>query len=157
MNGMTRALVLGIGLLGAAGAFAQYSTVNLNVLPYVQPNGTIHMGLNANWQFAQPGYGPSRAAINTQYLAANGVPVNVGSYARQLRTFNNQNVPFLGRTPFVGGLFRNRAQFNQMSYGYFAPQVTITRVDPAGNPVQPHAHLFQGRVSAPRMMGFVQP
>jgi Flp pilus assembly secretin CpaC len=157
MNGMTRTLILGFGLLGAGHAAAQFSSANLTVLPYVQPNGTIHLGLNANWQFTQPGYGPSRATINTQYLAANGMPITVGSYARQLRTFNNQNVPYLGRAPFVGGLFRNRAQFNQMSYGYFAPQVTITRVDPAGNPVQPHAPLFYGRVPAPRMMGFIQP
>ena len=85
------------------------------------------------------------------------MPITVGSYTRQLRTFNNQNVPYLGRTPFVGGLFRNRSQFNQMSYGYMTPQVTITRVDPAGNPVQPHAPLFYGRVPAPRMMGFVRP
>ena len=157
MNGMTRTLILGFGLLGAGHATAQFSSTNLTVLPYVQPNGTIHLGLNANCQFAQPGYCPSRVAINTQYLAANGMPMTVGSYARQLRTFNNQNVPYLGRAPFVGGLFRNRAQFNQMSYGYFAPQVTITRVDPAGNPVQPHAPLFYGRVPAPRMMGFIRP
>ncbi len=115
------------------------------------------MGLNAVWQFARRGYGTWRATISTQYLAADGGPITVGSYARQLRTFNNQNVPYLGREPFVGGLFRNRAQFNQMSYGYFAPQVTITRVDPAGNPVQPHAPLFYGRVPAPRMMGFIRP
>ncbi len=157
MDGITRTLILSLGLLGVGHAAAQFSSANLTVLPYVQPNGTIHLGLNANWQFAQPGYGPSRAAINTQYLAANGVPITMGSYTRQLRTFNHQNVPYLGRAPFVGGLFRNRAQFNQMSYSHFAPQVTLTRVDPAGNPVQPHAPLFQGRVPAPRMMGFVRP
>lgn len=157
MNGMTRALVLGLVSIGAGHVAAQFSSVNLNVLPYVQPNGTIHAGLNANWQFAQPGFGASRVGLNTQYLAANGMPVTVGSYARQLRTFNHQNVPYFGRAPFVGGLFRNRAQFNQMNYGYLAPQITITRVDPAGNPVQPHAPLFYGRVPAPRMMGFIRP
>jgi hypothetical protein len=157
MNDTTRTLILALGLLGAGHATAQYSSANLTVLPYVQPNGTIHLGLNANWQFAQPGYGPSRVAINTQYLAANGMPMTVGSYSTQLRTFNYQNVPYLGRAPFVGGLFRNRAQFSQMSYGYMAPQVTITRVDPAGNPEQPHSPLFYGRVPAPRMTGFIQP
>ena len=157
MKGMVRTLIFGLGLLGAGHAAAQFSSVNLTALPYVQPNGPIHLGLNANWQFTQPGYGPSRVAVNTQYLAANGIPITVGSYTRQLRTFNNQNVPYLGRAPFVGELFRNRSQFNQMSYGYISPQVTINRVDPAGNPVQPHAPLFYGRVPAPRMMGFVRP
>ena len=157
MKGMVRTLIFGLGLLGAGHAAAQFSSVNLTALPYAQPNGPIHLGLNANWQFTQPGYGPSRVAVNTQYLAANGIPITVGSYTRQLRTFKNQNVPYLGRAPFVGGLFRNRSQFNQMSYGYMTPQVTITRVDPAGNPVQPHAPLFYGRVPAPRMMGFVRP
>ena len=157
MNGVKRGLAIGVIFLGGMEAAAQYSSVNLTALPYVQPNGTIHAGLNANWQFAQPGYGASNVAINTQFLAANGVPMTVAGYARQMRTFNHQNVPFLGRTPFVGGLFRNRAQFNQTSYGYFAPRITVTRVDPAGNPVQPHAHLFQGRVPAPPMAGFIRP
>ncbi len=144
-------------MLAAGQATAQYSSANLTVLPYVQPGGTIHLGLNANWQFALPNYGTSAMGINTQYQAANGVPMTVGGYSRQLRTFHHQNVPYFGRAPFVGGLFRNRAQFNQMQFGYMTPRVTVTRVDPAGNPVQPHAPYFYGRVPAPRMMGFVRP
>ena len=109
MHKILRLLICSGGLLLANFASAQFSSTQLTVLPFVQSNGVIDMSLNANWMNQFYGYGPSRASINTQFQTYNGVPLNIGGYTTYTRAFNNQSVPFLGRAPFVGGLFRNRA------------------------------------------------
>jgi len=111
------------------------------------------MSLNANWMNQFYGYGPSRASINTQFQTYNGVPLNIGGYTTYTRAFNNQSVPFLSRAPFVGGLFRNRAQFQRRSLGNFT--VRATTVDPAGNPTfRPELY---NRIPAPKMYGLIPP
>jgi hypothetical protein len=153
MQRMMRMMLLGGGLWLANFAGAQSLSAQLTVLPFVQANGVIDMSLAANWTFRTPGFGSSRAGINTQFQAYNGVPMNIGGYSTYTRAFNNQSVPFLGRTPFVGGLFRNRAQFQRRAMGNFT--VRATTVDPAGNPTfRPGA---QYRLPIPKMYGLIPP
>ena len=153
MHKMLRLLFCGVGLLLVNFASAQSSSTQLTVLPFVQSNGVIEMSLNANWMNQFYGYGPSRASINTQFQTYNGVPLNIGGYNTYTRAFNNQSVPFLGRAPFVGGLFRNRAQFQRRSMGNFT--VRATTVDPAGNPTR-RPELYN-RIPAPKMYGLIPP
>ncbi|MBF06891.1 MAG: hypothetical protein CL741_06445 [Chloroflexi bacterium] len=150
-----RIILLSTGALLAASGSAQVapqSGAQLTVLPFVQPNGVVDLSLSANWFNRTPGFGFSSAGINTQYQQlANGQPMNISGYATQLRTFNHQQIPFLGRAPFVGGLFRNRTHFQSVRTGNFSTRLTL--VDPAGRPVRP----TYGRRTAPRPYGFVRP
>ena len=150
-----RIFLLSTGALLAASGSAQValqSGAQLTVLPFVQPNGVVDLSLSANWFNRTPGFGFSSAGINTQYQQlANGQPMNIGGYATQLRTFNHQQVPFLGRAPFVGGLFRNRTHFQSVRTENFSTRLTL--VDPAGRSVRP----IYGRRPAPRPYGFVRP
>ena len=153
MHRVLRLLICSGGLLLANFASAQFSSTQLTVLPFVQSNGVIDMSLNANWMNQLYGYGPSRASINTQFQTYNGVPLNIGGYTTYTRAFNNQSVPFLDRAPFVGGLFRNRAQFPRRSMGNFT--VRATTVDPAGIPTfRPELY---NRIPAPKMYGLIPP
>ncbi len=130
----------------APGLSAQQS-VQFTVLPFVQANGLVDVNFAGRWQ-----NGPtSFSALNTQFQAYPGVPMQVGSYAHSLRTFSRQNVPYFSRTPFIGGLFRNRADWRHQSLSRF--NVTVTPVDPAGNP------MFDARPrpAAPPMIGFINP
>ncbi len=153
MQRILRMMILGGGLWLANVASAQYSSAQLTVRPYVQANGVIDMSLAANWTFRAPGFGSSRAGINTQFQAYNGVPMNIGGYSTYTRTFNNQSVPFCGRVPFVGGLFRNRAQFQRRAMGDFS--VRATTVDPAGNPTVRPGAMY--RLPIPKMYGLIPP
>ena len=149
-----RILLLSTGALLAVSGFAQFipqSGAQLTVLPFVQPNGVVDLNLSANWFNRTPGFGFSRAGINTQYQQlANGQPMSIGGYATQLHTFNHQQVPFLGRVPFVGGLFRNRTQFQSVRTGNFSTRLSL--VDPAGRPARP----TYNRLPSPRPYGFVR-
>ena len=138
-------LVIAALMAASHGAVAQQS-VQLSALPFVQPNGLINLSLAGRWQT-----GPQIGALNTQFMAYPGTSMNVGGYSHQLRTFSNHNVPFLGRAPFVGGLFRNRSQWQNLSTSRF--NVTLTPVDPAGNP----AYRYTSRIQSPRMYGFIAP
>ena len=128
------------------GLSAQQS-VQFTVLPFVQANGLVDVNFAGRWQ-----NGPtSFSALNTQFQAYPGVPIQVGSHAHSLRTFSRQNVPYFSRTPFIGGLFRNRADWRHQSLSRF--NVTVTPVNPAGNPA------FDARPgsAAPPMIGFINP
>ena len=145
MKGMRKLLVIA-GLMAISHvAFAQQS-VQLTALPFVQPNGLINLSLAGRWQT-----GPQIGALNTQFMAYPGTSMNVSGYSRQLRTFSNHNVPFFSRAPFVGGLFRNRAQWQNLSNSRF--NVTLTPVDPAGNPT----YRYTPRIQSPGMYGFIAP
>jgi len=145
MKGMRKLLVIA-GLMAISHvAFAQQS-VQLTALPFVQPNGLINLSLAGRWQT-----GPQIGALNTQFMAYPGTSMNVGGYSHQLRTFSNHNVPFFSRAPFVGGLFRNRAQWQNLSNSRF--NVTLTPVDPAGNPT----YRYTPRIQSPGLYGFIAP
>ena len=130
----------------APGLSAQQS-VQFTVLPFVQASGLVDVNFAGRWQ-----NGPaSFSALNTQFQAYPGVPMQVGSHAHSLRTFSRQNVPYFSRTPFIGGLFRNRADWRHQSLSRF--NVTVTPVDPAGNPM----FDARSRPAAPPMIGFINP
>ena len=145
MKGMRKLLVIAGLMATSHAAFAQQS-VQLTALPFVQPNGLIDLSLAGRWQT-----GPQIGAINTQFMVYPGASMNVGGYSHQLRTFSNHNVPFLSRAPFVGGLFRNRSQWQSLSNSRF--NVMLTPVDPAGNPT----YRYTSRIQSPRMYGFIAP
>ena len=145
MKGMWKLLMVA-GLMAGSHAALTQQSVQLAALPFVQPNGLVNLSLNGRWQT-----GPQIGALNTQFMAYPGTTLNVGGYSHQLRTFNNQNVPFFSRAPFIGGLFRNRSQMQNLSNSRF--NVTLTPVDPAGNPTYRHTQ----RIQAPLMYGFIGP
>ena len=128
----------------APGLSAQQS-VHFTVLPFVQANGLVDVNFAGRWQ-----NGPaSFSALNTQFQAYPGVPIQVGSHAHSLSTFSRQNVPYFSRAPFIGGLFRNRTDWRQQSLNQF--NFTITPVDPAGNPML----YARPRPASPPMIGFI--
>jgi len=138
-------LVIAALMAAKHGAVAQQS-VQLSALPFVQPNGLINLSLAGRWQT-----GPQVGALNTQFMAYPGTAMNVGGYSHQLRTFSNHNVPFFSRAPFVGGLFRNRSQWQNLSSSRF--NVTLNPVNPAGAPT----YRYMPRIQAPKLHGFIAP
>ena len=145
MKGMRKLLVVAGLMAMSQAAFAQQS-VQITALPFVQPNGLINLSLAGRWQT-----GPQIGTINTQFMVYPSASMNVSGYSHQLRTFSNHNVPFFSRAPFVGGLFRNRAQWQNLSNSRF--NVTLTPVDPAGNPTC----RYTPRIQSPGLYGFIAP
>ncbi len=145
MKGTLRLLMIAALIAASHGAVAQQS-VQLGALPFVQPNGLINLSLAGRWQT-----GPQVGALNTQFMAYPGTAINVGGYSHQLRTFSNHNVPFFSRAPFVGGLFRNHSQWQNLSSSRF--NVTLSPVNPAGTPT----YRYRPRIQAPKLHGFVAP
>ena len=69
----------------APGLRAQQS-VQFTVLPFVQANGLVDLNFAGRWQ-----NGPaSFSALNTQFQAYPGVPMQISSHAHSLRTFSRQ-------------------------------------------------------------------
>jgi len=145
MEGTLKLLVIAALMAASHGAVAQQS-VQLSALPFVQPNGLINLSLAGRWQT-----GPQLGSLNTQFMAYPGTSMNVGGYSHQLRTFSNHNVPFFSRAPFVGGLFRNRSQWQNLSSSRF--NVTLSPVNPAGAPT----YRYMPRIQAPKLHGFIAP
>lgn len=115
--------------------FAQ-SAWNFTFVPYVDPaSQQIEMAMRMQmFQRSNNPMIPGRgAAINSQFVLANGQPLEIGGYMRGMETFSRQQVPLLGSLPFVGGLFRNDAVWKEHRFDSYTVQATI--VDPAGNPV----------------------
>ena len=142
-----------LGVLVAPGAFAQQAPQALShslvVLPYVHPGGqTVDLSLAARWNLGVGG------GLNTQVQAWNGVPLVVGGSMRTTGEFQRNSVPGLGRTPFVGGLFRSSSQTTRtrhMDYTFIT-----TAVDPAGFPLHtPGTQPFE-RWQVPPMTGLVR-
>jgi len=145
MKGTAKLLVIAALMAANHAAMAQQS-VQLNALPFVQPNGLIDLSLTGRWQA-----GRQTRALNTQFMVYPGTTMNVGGYSHQLRTFSNHNVPFFSRAPFVGGFFRDRSQWQNLSSSRF--NVTMRPVDPAGNP----SYRYVPRIQAPKLHGFIDP
>ena len=145
MKGMRKLLVVA-GLIAASHAAVAQQSVQLTALPFVQPNGLINLSLAGRWQTD-----PQVGALNTQFMAYPGTSMNVGGHSHQLRTFSNHNVPFFSRAPFVGGLFRNRSQWQNLSSSRF--NVTLNPVNPAGAPT----YRYMPRIQAPKLHGFIAP
>lgn len=128
--------LLAIILLAAAPvAFAQ-SGWSFTFVTYVDPaSQQIEMAMRS--QMFQRSNNPmipgTSAAINTQFVLANGQPLEIGGYMRGMETRSRQQVPMLGSLPFIGGLFRNEAVWQERRFDTYTVQATI--VDPAGNPV----------------------
>ena len=120
-------------------------SVQFTAPPFVQANGLVDVNFTGRWQNSPASF----SALNTQFQAYPGVPMQVGSHAHSLSTFSRQNVPYFSRAPFIGGLFRNRIDWRQQSLNQF--NFTITPVDPAGNPML-YAHP---RPASPPMIGFI--
>ncbi len=145
MKGTAKLLVIAALMAANHAAMAQQS-VQLSALPFVQPNGLIDLSLTGRWQA-----GRQTRALNTQFMVYPGTTMNVGGYSHQLRTFSNHNVPFFSRAPFVGGFFRDRSQWQNLSTSRF--NVTMRPVDPAGNP----SYRYVPRIQAPKLHGFIDP
>ncbi len=145
VRGMRKLLMIAGLMAGSHAGLAQQS-VQLNAVPFAQPNGLVNLTLNGRWQT-----GPQTGTLNTQFMAYPVTSLNVGGYSHQLHTFNNQNVPFLGRAPFVSGLFRYHSQRQSLSSSRL--NVTLTPVNPAGTPT----HRKTQGIRAPLMYGFIAP
>jgi len=149
--------ILGVGFLFMWVAVSPAQQLSFSAIPYVHPNGhTIDMSVGANWSWVTPGFPPraGNMGLRSQFQTWNGVPLNVGSYSRSYRSFGRQRVPFLGRTPFVGGLFQNNWQARSFNYSNFSIRSTL--VDPAGNPVYRQGTQPFNRIPGiPRMHGLV--
>ncbi len=111
-------------------------SMSFSGVPYVHPDWrTIDMTFRGgwNWRTGYPSPAGGGANINGQFQLWNGVPLNFGGHTSSFRQYGSQRIPFLGSTPLVGGLFRNRWQTQSLNRSNFSIRATI--VDPAGNPV----------------------
>ena len=149
--------ILGVGFLSMWVTLLPAQQISFSAIPYVYPNGyTVDMSVGANWNWMTPGFPPrtGNMGLRSQFQTWNGVPLNVGSYSRSYRSFGRQRVPFLGRTPFVGGLFQNNWQTRSFNHSNFSIRSTL--VDPAGNPVYRQGTQPFNRIPGiPRMHGLV--
>ena len=141
-----RKLLMIAGLMAGNHAGLAQQSAQLKAVPFAQSNGLVNLTLNGRWQT-----GPQTGTLNTQFMAYPGTSLNVGGYSHQLHTFNNQNVSFLGRAPFIGGLFRNH--FKMQSLFGSRLNVTLIPVNPAGN----STHLKTQGIKTPLMYGFIAP
>ncbi len=149
--------ILAAGFLFAWVAVSPAQQLSFSAVPYVNPDGhTIDMSVRANWSWMTPAPLPrgGNMGVQTQFQTWNGVPLNVGGYSRSYRSFGRQRIPFLGRTPFVGGLFQNNWQTRSFNHSNFSIRSTL--VDPAGNPVyRQETQPFYRIPGIPRMHGLV--
>jgi type IV pilus assembly protein PilQ len=91
------------------------ATLSLKVTPQVTPNSFITLQIEAtNDSIAGTGTPPpiNTKTINTQALVRDGETIVLGGIFQNNQVKNTSGVPGLSKIPFLGGLFRNRADSN---------------------------------------------
>ena len=102
---------------GATAVSFRKANLALKVKPQIAPDGNVIMTLDVNKD--QPGTTtPAGVQINTKHvktevLIENGGTVVIGGIFEQTNRSDLTQIPLLGDLPYVGFLFRNRAQTTQ--------------------------------------------
>jgi len=97
---------------GATSVAFKKAVLSLKVTPQITPDGKLLMDLVIN-QDSNSGHSVQGVpiiltkSIQTNVLVSNGQTIVLGGIYQQSKTRNIVRVPFLGRLPVVGNLFRN--------------------------------------------------
>ncbi len=102
-----------LNVTGQEGATVMFmdAATSLNVTPNITNDDWINMSVNISRDF--PGYDtPAGPAIitnnaNTQVLIDNGDTLVIGGLNQSQQSFSNQRIPWFGKLPGVGWLFRD--------------------------------------------------
>jgi len=103
---------------GATSVQFKDAVLKLKVTPLITPDNRIQLDLNVKqdsvgeiFQTSRGGSVPSidTREVETKVLVANGDTVVLGGIFQDEKSNNTEKVPFLGDIPYVGALFRRRA------------------------------------------------
>ncbi|OJA86215.1 secretin [Burkholderia ubonensis] len=123
---------------GVSGVQFRRATLKLEVEPQITPDGRVVLDLDVT----KDSVGEPTAAgpaihtkhVQTRVEVEDGGTVAIGGIYEQLRRDDVTRVPLLGKIPFLGALFRHRAQRDQRSelVVFITPTVVGARCDAAG-------------------------
>ncbi|MGZ2743457.1 type IV pilus secretin PilQ [Burkholderia stagnalis] len=123
---------------GVSGVQFRRATLKLEVEPQITPDGRVVLDLDVT----KDSVGEPTAAgpaihtkhVQTRVEVEDGGTVAIGGIYEQLRRDDVTRVPLLGKIPFLGALFRHRAQRDQRSelVVFITPTVVGSRCDAAG-------------------------
>lgn len=89
--------------------------VTLNVTPHIAQDETISLLVNPQFSlltgFSEPDNAPiiDRRETKTTVRVANNQTIVLGGLRQRTRIINRNSIPFFGKVPYVGQLFRNRS------------------------------------------------
>ena len=74
-------------------------------MPRVNASGIVNMEVNQEVSVPLPGNSIDRRNIQTQVTVADGDTVALGGVMQETNIYSRDRVPFLGKIPFLGGVF----------------------------------------------------
>ncbi|GAU03177.1 secretin [Burkholderia stabilis] len=123
---------------GVSGVQFRRATLKLEVEPQITPDGRVVLDLDVT----KDSVGEPTAAgpaihtkhVQTRVEVEDGGTVAIGGIYEQLRRNDVTRVPLLGKIPFLGALFRHRAQRDQRNelVVFITPTVVDARCDARG-------------------------
>ncbi|WP_175971998.1 type IV pilus secretin PilQ [Burkholderia sp. BCC0322] len=123
---------------GVSGVQFRRATLKLEVEPQITPDGRVVLDLDVTKDsIGEPtAAGPAihTKHVQTRVEVENGGTVAIGGIYEQLNRNDVTRVPLLGKIPFLGALFRHRAQRDQRSelVVFITPTVVDARCDARG-------------------------
>ena len=111
-SGQTVQLRASEGLTQAGSALINTITnvqtgITLSITPRVNASGIVTMEVNQEVSVPLPGNSIDRRSVQTQVTVADGDTVALGGVMQETNIYSRDRVPFLGKIPFLGGLFGN--------------------------------------------------
>lgn len=106
---------------GKAGVTFKPALLELNVTPHITPDQRVIMDLmvskdSADYaQMTPDGVPINKNAVETSVLVDNGETVVLGGVYERTRSYNKEQVPWLGDIPVLGRLFKNEARSDSNS------------------------------------------
>ena len=109
-SGQTVQLRASEGLTQAGSALINTVTnvqtgITLSITPRVNASGIVTMEVNQEVSVPLPGNSIDRRNIQTQVTVADGDTVALGGVMQETNIYSRDRVPFLGKIPFLGGVF----------------------------------------------------
>ena len=109
-SGQTVQLRASEGLTQAGSALINTVTnvqtgITLSIMPRVNASGIVTMEVNQEVSVPLPGNSIDRRNIQTQVTVADGDTVALGGVMQETNIYSRDRVPFLGKIPFLGGVF----------------------------------------------------
>ena len=109
-SGQTVQLRASEGLTQAGSALINTITnvqtgIALSITPRVNASGIVTMEVNQEVSVPLPGNSIDRRNIQTQVTVADGDTVALGGVMQETNIYSRDRVPFLGKIPFLGGVF----------------------------------------------------
>jgi len=123
---------------GVSGVQFRRATLKLEVEPQITPDGRVVLDLDVTKDsIGEPtAAGPAihTKHVQTRVEVENGGTVAIGGIYEQLNRNDVTRVPLLGKIPFLGALFRHRAQRDQRNelVVFITPTVVDARCDARG-------------------------